>query len=361
MRASGDLASVEATIDALIAEPEVGPVLGEELVALDRLGAKIDALKLRKLSHFERDGGASADGALSTVAWLRHHCRMSPASAGATVRAARLLPSLPECRAAFEAGAVSVTHVSVITRCAEAVGIERFQDGDKILTDLARQTNPKNVSWAARHLRSVIDPDGAYEDYERNHERRSLYLSQMNDGMYLLQGWLDQEGGATLETALDGLMGVPAKDDPRSAPQRRADALEELARQRLDAGDLPTSGGQKPHLVILSTDLDLKKLTVLAGAGPIPREAALRLSCDAVAAIDGQPARRTFSPSLRRAVEFISRHCAHPGCDAPAGWCDGHHDLSWIEGGKSVLANAKLYCRRHHRLHHQRELSTGPP
>ncbi len=359
--ASRNLSEAQAVIDALLADDDRGPVPGEELVALTRLESKIGALKLRMLRRFERDGGPALDGSLSTVAWLRYRCRMTPAAAGAAVRSARVLPFLPACREALEAGDISTTHAAVITKCAQAVGIERFDDGDRILTDLARNTDPRNLSHAARYLRSVVDPDGAADEYERNHDRRWVHLSQMLDGMFAIQGQLDAEAGVALKTALDALMPPRTPDDKRTAAQRRADALEELAIQRLNAGDLPTSGGQKPHLVVLSTDLDLSGLTVLAGAGPIPREAAERLACDAVAAINGQPERRTFSPSLRRAVEFISRHCDEPGCDAPVGWCDGHHVVEWRNRGKTVLGNAKLYCRRHHRIHHQRERSTGPP
>ncbi len=361
MAASSALDDVEEALDALGAELDRGPVLGDDLVQLDRIVAKLDAIRLRQLRRFELEGGPEAGGALSTVAWLRHCCRMSPAAAALAVRAARTLESLPECQSAFAAGEVSMSHVHVITRCAQAVGLERFQEADRILTDLARQTHPKNVSYAARHLRGILDPDGAFEDYELNHERRAVHIGQLLDGMFHLEGYLDQEGGATLVTALEPLMRPTSPDDRRTAPQRRADALEELARQRLLAGDLPTSGGQKPHLVIFSTDRDFSGMVELLHAGPIPRQAAERLSCDAVAAVDGRPARRTFSPALRRAAEFLFRHCGHPGCDAPVSWCDGHHVKPYAEGGTTTVANSGLYCRRHHRIHHLAEQSKSPP
>ncbi len=239
MTASNAVHAVALAIDALVAEPELGPVLGDELVEINRLITRLEAIKLRKLGRFERDGGPAADGALSTVAWLRHRCRMSPSAASAVVRSARILPALHQCRDEFEAGEISAAHVNVITQCADTVGLDRFGEGEKILVELARQTDPKNLSWAGRYLRNVLDPDGAYEDYERNHDRRRVFLSQMLDGMFVLQGQLDQEAGAILVTALEALMPPPAPDDHRTAPQRRADALAELARLRLDSASCP--------------------------------------------------------------------------------------------------------------------------
>jgi hypothetical protein len=342
----------QAAVHELVEEPDEGPVLGDELVRIRQLVNRLEAVFQRRLARFDRDGGPAADGALSTTAWVRSRCRMAGSAAGARVQSARLLTQLDRCRAAFEAGDLSVAHVAVITGCARDVGVERLVEkgGEEILVELARQTDPQRVSWAAHHLRNLVDPDGAYDDFERNHDRRRLHLSRMLDGMFVINGQLDQEGGAILKTALEALMPPPAKDDLRDGPQRRADALVELAWQRLSAGDLPTSGGQKPHLVIFSSDAKLNGFIELAGAGPIPRKLALKLTSDAAVAVDGQPEHRTISPSLRRAVERRDRHCQAPGCDRPAGWCDGHHLRHWADGGPSTLENTALYCRRHHGL-----------
>jgi hypothetical protein len=48
------------------------------------------------------------------------------------------------------------------------------------------------------------------DDEERRHRRRYLRLSEAFDGGYDLEGYLDPEGGATLKTALNGLLG-PAR------------------------------------------------------------------------------------------------------------------------------------------------------
>ncbi|HVH62148.1 MAG TPA: HNH endonuclease signature motif containing protein, partial [Candidatus Dormibacteraeota bacterium] len=53
------------------------------------------------------------------------------------------------------------------------------------------------------------------------------------------------------------------------------------------------------------------------------------------------------------ALNARDRHCRWPGCERPAGWCDGHHLKPWIQGGSSDLENLTLLCGRHHRLVHE--------
>jgi HNH endonuclease len=86
----------------------------------------------------------------------------------------------------------------------------------------------------------------------------------------------------------------------------------------------------------------------LAGAGPIPREVALRLTCDAQVAIDGRRAKRTASAALRRARERLDRHCVAEGCDAPPWMLEVHHLKHWADGGETTVANTVLVCRFHH-------------
>ena len=350
--ASGELASpvdaLMAAVAAVVADAEPGPVLGDEIVLLQRVINQLQAVQLRKLARFDRQGGPEAEGARSTAAWLRYRGNLAGSSAAARVAAARMLPELEETRAAFEAGEITFGHVAVITKCARDVGLERFAEGERILTRMARETDPKNTAYAARYLRSALDPDGALDEWRRDQERRRVHLSQLPGGMFYLEGMLDAMSGVTVQTALESLMKPLAPDDARTAPQRRADALTELARMALDSGTLPSSHGQKPHLVIYANNERLEGLVELAGAGPIPREVALRLTCDAAVTINGQPAKRTASAALRRARERVDRHCLAPGCDAPVRMSECHHYEHWAEGGRGTMDNTGLYCRFHH-------------
>jgi hypothetical protein len=54
-------------------------------------------------------------------------------------------------------------------------------------------------------------------------------------------------------TALDALMAPPSVEDARTATQRRADALTDLARLALSTDDLPVTGGHRPQIGLLIT------------------------------------------------------------------------------------------------------------
>jgi hypothetical protein len=200
------------------------------------------------------------------------------------------------------------------------------------------------------------------------HEHRSLYLSQTYDGLFRIDGWLDGEGGAALQTVLDSLMGPPAADDNRTAPQRRADAMVDLARRQLDGGGLPEVGGQKPHLMVTVDMATLAKApgspaAELEWAQPIPAETARRLACDCSITpilrgaeshqVEAGATRRAISPAKKRALVARDKGCRFEGCDRPAAWTDGHHIIHWADGGSDELPNLVLLCRRHHYRFHE--------
>ena len=69
--------------------------------------------------------------------------------------------------------------------------------------------------------------------------------------------------------------------------------------------------------------------------------------------LDVGRATRTIPPAIRRAVVARDIGCIHPGCDAPAAWCDVHRVIHWVEYGPTALANLVLLCGRHHwNIHH---------
>jgi Domain of unknown function (DUF222)/HNH endonuclease len=64
-------------------------------------------------------------------------------------------------------------------------------------------------------------------------------------------------------------------------------------------------------------------------------------------------ARRVVSATQRAALVVRDRGCVFPGCDRPPAWCEGHHLVSWLEGGPTDLPNLALVCRAHHRVVHE--------
>jgi hypothetical protein len=135
------------------------------------------------------------------------------------------------------------------------------------------------------HLRLVVDPDSAASQAERRQQQRGLWLSPTWEGMVAVTGVLEAEAGQTLVAALEPLARPTNAGDERSAGQRRADALAELARRSLEGGQLPQAGGVRPQLLV-TVDLD-SLLGHPGGVGgetgsawPLDPETCRRLACD---------------------------------------------------------------------------------
>ncbi|MBV8995914.1 MAG: DUF222 domain-containing protein [Pseudonocardiales bacterium] len=153
--------------------------------------------------------------------------------------------------------------------------------------------------------------------------------------------------------------------DLRTAAQRDADALVELAQRALTDGELPTEGGERPQVVV-TVSLPVLQGRIgsasLALGGPANADVARRIACDAevipvVLGSRGEPldvgrASRTVPTAIRRAVIVRDRGCAFPGCAVPARWCEIHHVAHWVDNGPTSVGNCVALCGRHHRLLH---------
>ena len=254
---SSDVASpvslMASALDALTVEqPTDLPAMAvrgqlvELLAAMNRLHAQV----ARRVAVFEANGTCIVDAARSAKAWLRAAGRLSPQAATRLVAAGRVLTDLPVLAEAAVEGDVSSEHIERVARLAERVSPAVLATVDEPLTELARQVDPRTLEHACARVREHADPDGPRPDPRVDFERRGITTSEF-DGMLLVRGQLDPEGGAALQAALDALMRPPAPGDQRRATQRRADALVQLARGALAAGRLPEVGGVKPQIGIL--------------------------------------------------------------------------------------------------------------
>jgi len=358
--------------------------MGDDQIALQRIGSRVQAESLRRLHRFERGEGYAASGALSARAWLRSQCNLTDHVASEQVTISRRLVTLPQTEKALGNGDISYRHVSLIAETAASLG-EKFEPlAEKILVDVSKEVDPWRLKRAIQHLKHCLEPDGVLGDANQAHKHRFLHVSQTFDGIFRIDGQLDAEGGAVLRTALDSVMGPRREDDDRTASERCADAAVEIAHRQLDGGQLPEVGGQKPHLAV-SVDLaTLRKepgsmAAELEWSQPIPAETARRLACDAaITPIFGGaespqigPTSRVISGPLRRSLKALDKGCRFPGCDCPPAWTDAHHIKHWAAGGLQTLPNLVLLCRRHHRLVHEegwtielgrgRELVAIPP
>ena len=319
------------------------------------------------VDEFDAARGYELDEYRSTAAWLRSKLHIHPREAAQLVGMARQLRQLPAVDEAFSNGEITQTHVAVITRTARQVGVEHVAASQDTLLGVARSGGPEQLRIATQHLRYCVDPDGMDRDAVKAYERRELSVAPTVWGMVAIQGLLDPTSGATVLAALDALTPPPRDGDPRTAGQRRADALTELCRRQLDGGGLPQVDGQKPHVLVtvsyeaLTRQLDTEPAR-LNWTGPVSATDARMLACDSAVipavlnsageVLDIGRRSRVWPTAIRRAVELRDKTCQHQNCDVPAEHCDIHHKVHWADGGETTYHNGVLVCRNHHtRIH----------
>jgi len=376
---------VNGAVDALVDESIDGvsaDALAEDLVDIRRAIDRLEAEFLRRLHRFDRAHGAQADGGVSTVSWLRSHCGMTVKAAAYRVHLARTLGELPATLDSARAGRASFGNVAMIAHLAEDVGVVQVAPLERILVGAAETLDPGGMRVLMQATRLRLDPDGVLADDNHAHERRWFECDQTYGGVFVLRGELDAESGAVVKTAIDALSHGLASGEQRTASQRRADALVDLAAMQLRCGVHRDAHGQRPHLTVtvsaetLRSGADVQPAG-LGGVGPIHPETARRLACDAVrsmvsvaaaAPVDGSAstagttravplsvgrATRTIPAPIRTALHLRDQGCRFPGCDRPPAWTDGHHIVHWADGGPTELDNLVSLCRRHHRTVHE--------
>jgi len=350
---------------------------------------------------------AELDGFRTATAWLRGFGRLSPGAASGLHKRARVLRALPALQAAALDGAVSAEHVDKVQQLTDRVDLEQIKAYDDILADLCAAAGPAEAQKACERIAAHHDPDGADPDPAADFERRDLSVSRSGSMTYV-KARLDAEGGAAFQAVLDAVMRPPAKDDPRSAGQRRADAMIDLCRATLAGGTLSTVQGVRPQIGLLITPEQLAGLTTgpttgaafgaavaaatdplarvagplaraadpltaagvpdvdkpwLSWVGQIPNATARRLACDAEffrivldprngLPLDVGGAYRIVPPWIRKAVLARDRTCRWPGCDAPHAWLDIHHTMPWEDYHRTQVDELLALCRFHHvRVH----------
>jgi hypothetical protein len=269
MRSTSGVELLGSAVEALGSVELSGLADGEVrelLLGLWRESCRVQAQLTRLVGSFDARQAGQEDAARSTGAWLRAFCRMTGGQAAAQVRAARAVAVLPGLAEAFAEGAVNMAHVDRVAELARRVGAERVVQVEQTLVAAARVVDATELGVLCDRVRAYVDPDGASPEATFN--RRGLTLGSV-DGMVVLKGQLDAEGGATVATALDALMKPAGEGDDRNAGQRRADALVELARGALHGGTaLPTVAGQRPHLGVLVNAETLANATDAAPHSP---------------------------------------------------------------------------------------------
>ena len=356
--------------------------LGDHLV---RLRHGIDLLELgfaTDAATFAATDEYDAQGSVTPIDWIRHHCRRSGHAAATAVAAGEQMGRLPASVAALDAGDIGFAHFALLARTARALSarpataaldapVSGDASGDadpadpsaqlralafdeRPLLELAREHSVGRFSHECTRARHAYDAAAVLAEQVSAAERNRCEFIPCADGFLALRGFFDPIAAATLKTAVLPLAKPAGVGDARPPPRRIADALVEIAHHALDLGAVPTSGGASTHLQLTASVETVMGLDGASGgdlefAGPVPAATVQRLACDArirrvllgptSAVIDVGRVLRVPSHAARAALRARSGGCEWPGCVHPVAFTNAHHLVHWAHGGATDLDN----------------------
>ncbi|GAA4689395.1 hypothetical protein GCM10023198_04940 [Promicromonospora umidemergens] len=307
-RFEGVLHDLAALTDPAVLDGWDAPSVGRLVDAhtrIRRLTGRLDGVRYTLLSRIENEGSWRAGGmARAFTTWLRVREGVSAATAGKDMTMARrLATALPGTRERLIAGTLSADHAKVMTdvaptsetrtdalawlidtRTGETTTPEQFvqtvpvdcpdpvEDPDgthtrelitQILQDAVTEgtlvtgeglvlreatvLNADQFRVVARRFATVTDPDTDDTDDDKAAKGEFLDLAKTFGG-YHVAGFLTDEHGLLITTAINALTGAPSAEDPRTTTQRRAQGLADVARVVLHTNQASPGAGIPPHL-----------------------------------------------------------------------------------------------------------------
>lgn len=410
-----------------------GPELVDLLASLDETSRLVEACRARVLAAVDRtEAWRTAGGRDASLAdWRSRTTREGRGKAHREVRTARTLATTPGAADALTDGQLTPEHAEALSRVASSGGTDRRSriaealadpEASGALLEAAKHLDAPRFARAAQAWAARLDPMTLEADHATQRRARFLTVADTPAGT-ILKGQLDAMAGHRLRLALEAVTPVPSLEDDRDHGQRAADALDTLAQAALTDPTSKPGGHVPPHVSIIMTEQTLAGLRALAARdgdaadGPVPAECpgtstsgapssaphegisadhafdpatledgtpvpvseTARILCDAQVTrivvdaesvpVDLGRTKRLWSGAQRRLVIARDRHCAFPGCQIPARWCEIHHIAWWArDGGRTDIDNAVLLCSTHHGAVHAHHLTierqsatTGPP
>jgi hypothetical protein len=313
---------------------------------------------LAAVVELDRRKAWRVDGATSMVAWLVQQCGVAAATAREWVTAATKLKELPKISDALSQGKLSFDQVKPLVEVAKP-------ETDAKLAEQA-------THWSAKQVRELAIAARQQSDEQATSSFTRRFL-RFDDRRRMLAGVLPEDQYAVVKGSLVARASRRLKE---RAPfdQRMADALVALCKrdgagkQSQDGDAAARAGGMSRNrpTVVVHADFEFlaggdggAELDVL---GPLSREAARRIACDAKVLVSadtpsGQSlnlgrTRRDPSDAQRIEIRRRDKGCRFPGCTHTE-FTDVHHVLHWTNGGATDLSNLVELCDQHHRFVHE--------
>jgi Domain of unknown function (DUF222) len=211
-----------------------------------------------------------------------------------------------------------------------------------------------------------FDPVGKRVPREHT-ENRYVEIAPTDAGLAGVWAQLHVADGVALDRKLDALADTVCAADPRTKPQRRADALAAvvagLPAMRCQCGSPECSAAQRRPATDVVIHVLAEQATIggdsqlpgyLPNFGPLAsttvRDMATTSKIRRLVMPSNGP-ERGYRPSaaLAHFVRCRDLTCRFPGCDQPAEVCDVDHTVPFPLG-PTHPSNLKLLCRYHHLL-----------
>ncbi|HEX3334533.1 MAG TPA: DUF222 domain-containing protein [Acidimicrobiales bacterium] len=312
---------------------------------------------LAAVVELDRRKAWRVDGATSMVAWLVQQCGVAAATAREWVTAAGKLTDLPKISHALSQGKLSFDQVKPLVEVAKP-------ETDATLAEQATHWSAKQVRELAVAARRQSDEQSA-----GSYARRFL---RFDDRRRSLTGVLPEDQYTVVKSTLIA-RAARRRRDKTPFDKRMADALVAVCRKD-STGAEPTqsregrAGGMRRNRPTVVVHADMSFLAggeggaELDALGPLSRETARRIACDAKVFVsadgpDGQSlnlgrTRRDPTDAQRIVIRRRDKGCRFPGCTHTE-FTDVHHVLHWVNGGRTDLDNLVELCDQHHRSVHE--------
>ncbi|MDQ2839198.1 MAG: HNH endonuclease [Actinomycetota bacterium] len=333
----------------------------DALLALERQRAWLDSLQQELLSLIK---GQDSSGKHWCVEEIGAALRLSGGVARSKLaNAERLCTQLPETFRALSAGQLSPAQATAISEASFELDDELLPAFENRVLQRADEQSLTQLKRSAKRALLALDPSTAEEKRQRAVAAREVRIAPADQGMAWLLALLPAADAATIYARLDGAARMAPKDDPRTLPQLRADALVNGVLTGI-RGQLPVEQGRQPGVNVTVA------LTTLVGAdeqpgwldgfGPISAGYAREIAHDPTGTwrrlvtdpVNGELldySTAKYRPPKHLAEHVIARdgECTFPFCTHSARRADLDHIVPYPQGSTSA-ANLQPLHRRHH-------------
>jgi hypothetical protein len=336
-----------------------------------------EVLAVRELyRRRSRDEGAA--GGEFAAAEVAVAVQVSEAVAGALIDIGVTLDGLPRTRETFGSGRIDLARAQVVAENIRDLPQEVLEQLEPTLIEAAVRSDPARLRQTARRWVARLDPEGERRRREQREGDRDVRIKAVQDGMAVFDGLLPAVGAQTVAMRLREMALEVCEFDPRTMPQRRADALVALAdgAQRLRCGcgrgkQCTAADPEPPRRPLIQIGIPARTLLSdqdapahLSGYGPLDAELARRIAEGAQLQViperiedptDTEEARSPTPAAWQvRETRALDGLCWFPGCTMPAAESRPDHSEPFEADnpgrGATVLANLAVLCSRHHRL-----------